>query len=159
MTSLGVKPKLRLGRKLDKKRDGKGGIEPLGPIKVKFLAEPEGITGKNYEGKPTKFLRFLVSRDGNEYHWFVPVLNKEGQPNYLLERIADIQIGNEYILEMKAEGGRNHIEVLNGDGTAITPRDSQGPAEIEEDDDETPPWHKGDDKVEEDAQDSETDEQ
>ncbi len=136
MAALGVRPKLRLGRRLDKEKDGKGGIESYGPKQIKCLAEPEGVTANNFEGKPTKFLRFLVEHNANEFFWFVPVLNKEGQPNYLLERVAAMEIGKEYILEMKRQGGRNHIEILNADGTPLIVQGPGEPAEGEEDDDD-----------------------
>lgn len=136
MKSLGVRPKLRLGRRLDKETDGKGGIESYGPKKVKCLAEPEGITANNFEGKPTKYLRFPVEHNGEEYHWLVPVLNKEGQPNYLLERVAAMEVGKEYILEMKRTKGRNHIEVLNADGTQLVMQGPGEPAEGEDEEDD-----------------------
>jgi hypothetical protein len=136
MDSLGVKPKLRLGRKLDKETDGAGGIESNGPKRIKALAEPEGITANNFERKPTKYLRFLVEHEGSEYHWLVPVLNKEGQPNYLLEHVAAMEVGKEYILEMKRSSGRNHIKVSNSDGTPVISQGINEPSEGEDDDDD-----------------------
>jgi hypothetical protein len=136
MESLGVRPKLRLGRRKDKDTEGKGGVESYGPKHIKALAEPEGITANNFEGKPTKFLRFLVEHNGQEFFWFVPVLNKEGQPNYLLERVAAMEVGKEYILEMKRQKGRNHIEVTNADGTPLIAQGMGEPAEGEDDEQE-----------------------
>ena len=133
MDALGVRPKLRLGRRMDKETEGKGGVESYGPKRVKCLEEPEGITANNFEGKPTKFLRFLVEHNGQEFFWFVPVLNKEGQPNYLLEHVASMEVGSEYILEMKRQKGRNHIEVLNADGTPLIAQGIGEPVEGDED--------------------------
>lgn len=137
MDALGVKPKLRLGKKIEK-----GGMESFGPMKVKFLAEPEGVTKKNFEGKPAKFLKFLVEYNGKEYHWYAGVLDKDGQPNYLLERTALLEVGFEYILEMKKKGIINYIDIRNIDGTPIQdePNDDE-PAEginYDDEDDEDP---------------------
>ena len=86
MTSMGVLPKLRLGIK----QKG-GGVKSTGPHHVKFLSEPEGVTKKNFEGKATKYLRFEVESNSIRFHWFVPVLNREGtDANYLIERLAEV---------------------------------------------------------------------
>jgi hypothetical protein len=126
MKSLGVLPKLRLGIKLKG-----GGVKSTGTKHVKFLSEPEGITGKNFEGKATKFLRFEVEHNGTRYHWFAAVLNREGQPNYLLERLAEIQIGDERDLEMTKQGARNYIDIRDVNAPATAPEADEG----EDDDD------------------------
>src|SRR5579872_6557221 len=94
MDAMGVLPKLHLGLKTPK------GAVSTGPHTVKFLAEPEGISGKDYNGKPAKFLRFEVEENGVRMHWRVNVLNREGQANYLLERLLAIKIGDVRVLEM-----------------------------------------------------------
>lgn len=128
MTALGVLPKLRLGLKVKG-----GGVKSTGPHHVRFLSEPEGVTRKNFEGKPTKFLRFEVECEGIRYHWFVSVLNKEGSDaNYLMERLSDIQIGDERILEMTKQGAKNYIDVREVDAPATVPEEYEG--DEEEDD-------------------------
>lgn len=107
MQSIGALPKLRLGEKTAK------GVVSFGPKHVKFLAEPTGVTKKDYQGKEQKMLRFEVEHNGNKYHWFVRVLNREGEPNYLLEKLADVQVGDERVLEMLKQGARNYIDVRN----------------------------------------------
>jgi hypothetical protein len=136
MDALGVRPRLRLARKLDKEKDGRGGVESYGPKTVKFLAEPEGVTANDFQGKPAKHLRFLVEQGGREYYWYVPVLNREGQANYLLERVEKLQVGEEYILQMKAKGGRNHVEITNLDGSPVG--EEVGEDELDKEDDERP---------------------
>jgi hypothetical protein len=121
MDALGVLPKLRLGIKVKG-----GGVKSTGPHQVKFLAEPEGITGKNCEGKPTKFLRFEVECDGTRQHWYVAVLNREGQPNYLLEKLVALQPGDERVLEMTKQGARNYIDVREVGAPGIIPDEYEG---------------------------------
>lgn len=127
MDSLGVLPKLRLGLKMRG-----GGVQATGPHLVKFLSEPEGITGKNFEGKPTKYLRFEVESAGVRCHWRVAVLNKEGEPNYLLEKLVAIKPGDERILEMMKQGARNFIDVREVGAPAIAPDEDEGEMDEEE---------------------------
>lgn len=105
MSAMGALPKLRLGEKLIG-----GGVKSYGPKQVKFLAEPEGMT-KKIMGKPQKVLRFEVECGGTRYHWYVQVLNREGQPNYLLERLVEVKAGDERVLEMSKQGAINYIDV------------------------------------------------
>lgn len=128
MTAMGVLPKLRLGLKVKG-----GGVKSTGAHRVKFLSEPEGITKKNFEGKPTKFLRFEIECERVRYHWFVPVLNKEGnEANYLMERLADAKVGDERILEMTKQGAKNYIDVREVDAPATLPEEYEGDEEEEQ---------------------------
>ena len=122
MDALNVLPKLHLGLKI------KGsGVKSTGPHTVKFLSEPEGITAKDFDGKPTKWLRFEVEENGVRMHWKVRVLNREGEPNYLLEKLLAIQVGDERILEMTKQGAKNYIDVREVDAPGILlPDDDEG---------------------------------
>lgn len=124
MDALGVLPKLRLGIKVRG-----GGVKSTGAHQVRFLAEPEGVTSKNFEGRPAKFLRFEVESGGARQHWYVAVLNREGQPNYLLEKLVTIKPGDERILEMTKQGARNYIDVREVGAPAVIPDDYEGEEE------------------------------
>src|SRR5687768_11538871 len=102
MDSLGVLPKLHLGIKTPK------GAVSTGPHTVKFLSEPEPITSKDFAGRPGKYLRFEIEENGLRMHWRVAVLNREGQANYLLERLVAIKPGDERVLEMRKAGMKNY---------------------------------------------------
>lgn len=129
MAKLGVVPKLRLGIKL-LKPDGKpAGIKGTGPHTVKFLDEPMLIMGKNFEGKPRQEFKFTVEESGEKYRWQFPLLNKQGQPNYLLERTADIKVGDVRILEMMSHGAAKYIDIRKEGEVA------EVPDELPEDDD------------------------
>lgn len=108
--TLNILPRLQLGIKLDK-----GGIKTTGPHKVKFLQEPTIVMGKDFEGKPRKEMKFIVESEGVKYTWNVPILNKEGQPNYLIERLMNIEVNDERTLEMKKKGIRNYIDIREED--------------------------------------------
>lgn len=103
---MNILPKLRLGTKLEK-----GGVQSTGPHLVKFLEEPTTTMGKDEQGKPRKELKFIVEEKGIKMRWQIPVLGKDGQPSYLIERLMNIEIGDERILEMSKHGIKNFIDV------------------------------------------------
>lgn len=104
--SIGVLPKLRLSEET-----AAGGRKSNGPHTVKFLEEPVVVMGKDQAGKPRKELKFRVLEGEQQYYWRVPILNKENQPNYLFERLLDLKVGEERVLEMKKIGIRSYIDV------------------------------------------------
>lgn len=108
---LKIVPRLNLGSKL-----AEGGVKSTGPHTVKFLEEPVVVVGKDFiTSKERKELRFIVEENGVNYRWNVPILNKEGQPNYLVERLIDVEVGDERILEMVRKGTRNYIDIRKVD--------------------------------------------
>lgn len=112
-------PRIKLGEK-----SLGGATVGTGPHKVKFVEEPNVITGKDKKGNPRKELKFILQESGQLYRWQVPILNDEGQPHYLVERLMDIQVGEIRVLEMKKRGPRSYIDVM----------DPSGPTEQEVDD-------------------------
>ena len=119
--ALNVIPKLRLGNKL-----AGGGVESTGAHRVKFIAEPTVVMGNDDQGKPRKELRFVVEENNIQYRWNVPILGKEGQPNYLIERLMHIDIGDERLLEMINARGRNYIDVRKVDEAPEPPEEEGG---------------------------------
>jgi hypothetical protein len=103
---LHILPKLKLGIKLTG-----GGVKSTGPHHVKFIAEPTIIMGKDDKNLPRKEFRFEVEEAGITYRWQVPIMGKDGQPSYLIEKLMHIAVGDERILEMMKERGRNYIDV------------------------------------------------
>ena len=116
---MGVVPRLRLGSK-----KAKGGVESTGPHKVKFTEEPTVVLKKNDKGEGVKNLRFVVEENGIQLCWYVPLLNSESQPHYLIERLIDIKVGSERTLQMIKDRGRNYISVSSGDEA---PEDPENP--------------------------------
>lgn len=126
MDALGVLPKLHLGNKTPK------GAVSTGPHTVKFLGEPEGVAGKDFNGRPAKYLRFEVEEGGVRMHWRVNVLNKEGQPNYLLERLLAIKPGDERVLEMRKTGMKNYIDIREVGAESNVPDEDEGEEDLPE---------------------------
>jgi len=120
MAALGALPKLRLGEKLKG-----GGVKSYGPKEVKFLKEPDGVTIRK-AGKQVKALRFEVEHKKTRYYWYVPVLNQEGQANYLLERTAEIKPGDVRVLEMSKQGAINYIDIREPGAPARAAEEDEG---------------------------------
>lgn len=105
--ALKMYPKLRLGEKIPG-----GGVKTTGPHKVKITAEPTTAM-VNKGGVVSKHFKFIVEENGQQYKWFVPLMNKDAsEGHYLIERLMNVEVGEEITLEMKRQGGRNFIEVL-----------------------------------------------
>ena len=102
---LKVVPKLKLGVKLEK-----GGVQSTGPHLVTFL-EDMIVNGRDDLGKPRQEIRFTVEESGIKYRWNIPILGKDGNPHYLVEKLMNIEPGQMRILEMKKFGAKNFVDV------------------------------------------------
>lgn len=106
---MNVLPKLRLASKLDK-----GGLELLGPKRIKFLKEPVEIVVRDQDtGKQRRALKFIVEHEGEQYRWEVPITNKDNpeEASYMVERLMYVEVGDEAVVEMKRRGIRNYIDL------------------------------------------------
>lgn len=97
--------KLQLGEKIPG-----GGVKSTGPHTVKITAEPT-TTIMDKGGKPVKAFKFIVEEAGVLHKWLVPLTNEQGEGHYLIERLQNIEIGEEIVLEMKKRGPKNYIDV------------------------------------------------
>jgi hypothetical protein len=102
----GLHPKLRLGIKSAK------GVTPTGPHRVKVI-EDKIIQKLDPDGKLTYFVRFIFEEDGQKKQYDARMKSKEGtDPHYLVQLLAEVEEGEEIILEMKKAGIKNYIEVI-----------------------------------------------
>lgn len=81
--------------------------------------------GKNFDGKVGQQFKILVEENGKKLRWMVPVLNKEGQPNYLLERLEEVKVGDVRILEMRSRGAAKYIEIRGEDEVMVAAPDDE----------------------------------
>src|SRR3954447_24692494 len=101
----GLFPKLRLGIK------GSKGVTATGPHKVKII-EDKIIQKLDPDGKPTHYVRYIFEEDGQKKQYDARMRSKDGNdPHYLVQALADIEEGEEIMLEMKKAGIKNYIEV------------------------------------------------
>lgn len=138
---LKIFPKLKLGEKIIK-TDGKpGGVKSTGLHRIKITAEPTTTMVRKGE-KTIKGFKFIVEENGKFYKWLVPMTDAEtGEGHYLMEHLQDIEVGEEFTVEMKKEQGRNFIEVkrLNGKPTVADDLEEVHGEEEEDEDDGSVP--------------------
>src|SRR5260221_3124865 len=89
-----IMPRLRLGVKTDK------GVQPNGPHRVKFILDKEAKGTDPITGKERDEIAYLVEENGEKKSYRVSKLNKKGEINYLVIRLADVQECEEAILVM-----------------------------------------------------------
>lgn len=86
--------------KLAIKEEGKG-VQGTGPHLLKLLrgelAKKENYTTKKEE----QGIMLFFEEGGKEKKYFIPMLDKEGKFHYLFEKFANIEEGEELILEYK----------------------------------------------------------
>jgi hypothetical protein len=109
MASMGIRQKLKLYRKLPK-----GGTVATGKHIVRFKADKE-ITGKEYkldDGTMKKdYVRYLFEENGEEKIYNAKKFGKDGSLHYFIQHFADIEMGDEVILEGKKSGMINYIDI------------------------------------------------
>lgn len=120
MKEANIQPKLRLGNKT------KHGTVSTGAHRVKMIAD-KIVKGTDTKGKEIDFVRYLVEENGETKTYQTKKLNDKGELSYLVQRLSEINEGQEVILEMKKQGIKNYIDVL--------PVVGGGQVEVEEDED------------------------
>src|SRR3990167_8922751 len=125
LAKAGILPKLRLGLKLPK-----GGVKPTGPHKVKLL-EDKILKKPDQTGKEIEYVRYVVEEDGEKKIYDTKLRDKNNGLSYLVQRFAEINEGEEIILEMKKQGAKNYIEV--------TPAGHSSSVEVEDEEEEIEP--------------------
>ena len=99
-----IVPTLQLGTK----QQG-GGVKSTGRHFVKFISD-KVVKGTEYmTGKEIQVVKYIFEENGTQKQYKVPVKSKTGELHYFIQRMMDCQIGEEIILEMKSERGKNFI--------------------------------------------------
>lgn len=104
LDAAGIVPKLRLGIRTDK------GVVSTGHHRVRLLDDKE-IDGTDNKGKPCKYIQYIVEENGEKKQYQTKKLNDKGELNYLVQRLAEEQEGNEVILELRKAGIKNYVSV------------------------------------------------
>lgn len=119
MKAAGVYPKLRLGVRKEG-ANKKISVHPTGPHRVKMVSD-KVMRGKDKEtGEAIEIVKYVVEEDGVLKQYVVPVKSREtGDLHYLVQRLSEVQEGQEIILEMKKRGPKNYVEVLDAEGKPI----------------------------------------
>jgi hypothetical protein len=102
----GIVPLLKLAVQLEG-----GGTKTTGPHKVKLIEEKQ-IVGTDYmTGKERDEIMWIFEEDGNKKAYSVPIKDKQGELHYLIQRMAEVEIGDEIILEAKKKGPKTYIDL------------------------------------------------
>ena len=130
LDKMGVIPKLRLAEKQDK-----GGIKSTGPHRVIVGPSKLGEEMDPETGKQRQIIQYEMTERGVKKVWNVPIRYRKGEPNYLIERMADIQEGEEIILESKRNGIKNYTSITRVNGSTDIEDDDEHQAQEPEEED------------------------
>jgi len=110
----GIIPKLKLYAK-----DAKGVPQSTGPHRVKFIADKEAKGTDPQTGVERDEIAYLVEENGEKKSYRVPKLDKKGEIHYLVQRLAEVNEGEEVILEGKRKGPKNYTQVIRLNGSEV----------------------------------------
>ena len=94
-----------------------GGTKPTGPHTVKLLEEKAIMGNDPMTGKEREEIKWIFEENGAKKYYKVPIKNKEGELHYLIQRMAEVNIGDEIILEAKKKGIKNYIDLQKNGNT------------------------------------------
>ena len=96
----------------DKKKIDAGGGQlidvevPNGQHRVKIVSQKIG-KGKSFNGAEQEELKMVITDNGVEKQWNMPIKNEDGNLYYLIEDLEDIEIGEEFFVEaFKLKNGK-----------------------------------------------------
>lgn len=129
----GVRSRLRLGSKTPK------GVVSTGQHKV-VLVSDEKIKKLDYLGNQKEYVRYTL-KEGNELKYYdVPLYNSNKEIHYLIQRLAELNEGQEIIIELKNKNARNYVEITPIKGQVIEAEYDNSEIDDEEMHDEAEEW-------------------
>ena len=129
VSKAGIVPRLQLVRK-----EGDVAV-PTGQHKVKLISD-KLVKGADYQsGVERPEVQFLLEEGGVKKTYNVPVKDKNGDVHYLVQRFAEIEAGEEIILEAKKKGVKTYIDLQRTNNTGDPVIDEGQPFEMPETDD------------------------
>jgi hypothetical protein len=79
---------------------------PNGQHRVKIVSQKIG-KGKSYNGTEQDMLIMVITDNGVQKTWDMPIKNEDGNLYYLIEDLEDIEIGEEFLVEaFKLKNGK-----------------------------------------------------
>jgi hypothetical protein len=98
------------------KQEG-GGSKSTGKHICVFISDKEGDGKDPITGAARKELQMVVSEHGVEKLWNRPIMSKDGKTlDYLVAKIAELQYGDTFSVEMKSAGMKSFIELIKLSG-------------------------------------------
>jgi len=89
----------------------KKGVQGTGTHQVKMISD-RIIKGTDYQtGKERLEVEYLLEENGEKKKYSVPMKDKNGEVHYLVQRLAEVEEGEEIILEYKRQGLKGFIQI------------------------------------------------
>lgn len=102
----GIVPNLQLAIHQER-----GGIKSTGPHTVKIIEE-KLINTTNYEtGKQVPTMRYFLEENGEKRQYDVEVKDINGNLDYRIQKMAQFEVGQVLILEVKKNGKKNYTDM------------------------------------------------
>jgi hypothetical protein len=102
----GLLPKLQLGIKTG------GGVKSTGKHTVKVIEDKVIRKPPREEGDDGYYVRYIVEENGERKQYDTRMKQKGGvDPSYFVQAMANVEPGEQIILEMKKAGVKNYIEI------------------------------------------------
>lgn len=139
LNKAGIVPALRLMVK-----DQKGVPVSTGPHRVKMLSDKPSKDIDPQTGKERYVMIYYVEENGEKKMYKAKMHDKAGNVHYLVQRLAEVEEGEEIILESKRNGAKNYIQVLR----------TSDPSSVEMEDEEDIPVINADEEIEADNRES-----
>jgi len=97
---------LSLGRKVD------GKMVLSGPHTIKLVSDKIGSGTDPFTKQPREELQVLVSENGVEKMWNIPLKDKDGNLHYLVQKLTEFNEGDMIVAEMHTNGMKNYVTVM-----------------------------------------------
>lgn len=106
VTKAGIMPRLQLGIKTSR------GIRSTGPHKVKVIEDKIIKKPPREEGDDGHYVRYIVEENGVTKQYDTRLKQRGGNdPSYFVQAMAEIEPGEEIVLEMKKAGIKNYVNI------------------------------------------------
>lgn len=113
----GILPKLQLGIRRGTGRIGKDGKEIVNVVStgkhtVKFVSDKIIVKPPREEGDDGHCMRYVFEENGEKKQYDTRLKQKGGSdPSYFVQAMAEVEEGEELVLEMKKAGIKNYVEI------------------------------------------------
>jgi len=98
-------PYLQLAEQIKDEDGNKKGVKGTGPHKVELVLD-KIVKGQDYQTKEERDeVEFTFIEDDQKKRYSVPVHNKKGGLHYFVQRMSEIEVGEEIILEYQKKEG------------------------------------------------------
>ena len=111
--------------------NGKMSVVGTGPHFVKFI-DDKIVNGKEYKTEIERLeVEYIFEEKGIKKRYSVPLKNVNGEPHYIVQRMADVNYGEELVLEYKRDGLKGFISIERPSAEKVIQEDELDPEDME----------------------------